>query len=249
MTVAGLLAALGGGAFVLASLVLGARLMWLSLRTGGLPERVMGFGLFLMGGVSYPLLLIAVQGEGLPMGTRVSMVVAQMVFNGLGMTALAWFNRSVFRPDAPWALGLVAVVALGYAGPAAFQIFGPGVARFLTEGEGPWLYTRFASLLPTAWGAFESLRYHHMLRKRMELGLAQPAVVDRFRLWGLAMGCAALINVASQVLEAFGIAVNATVAGGLLVGSLGLVIALCLWMAFFPPQAYLRRVQARAAAA
>jgi hypothetical protein len=247
VSAAGVLAALGGGAFVLASLVLGGRLMWLSTRTGEIPERVMGFGLFLMGGVSYPLMLVALLGEGLAEGTRVAMVVAQMLFNTAGMTALAWFNRRVFRPHEAWSAVLVALVAVGYLGAAALQILGPGVVDFLETRGGPWQLSGFVSILATGWGAFESLRYHALLRRRMELGLAQPVVADRFRLWGVAMGCAAFITLVSQGLEAMGIAVNATVVGGLLVGSLGLVIAVSLWLAFFPPQAYLARVEARAA--
>ena len=53
------LAALGGGAFVLASLIVGARLMLLARRTRHFPEFAMGFGLFGMGGVGYPLMMVA----------------------------------------------------------------------------------------------------------------------------------------------------------------------------------------------
>ena len=50
-----LLAALGGGAFVLVSLVLSTRLLLLASRTRQLPELLVGLVLLLLGGVGYPL--------------------------------------------------------------------------------------------------------------------------------------------------------------------------------------------------
>lgn len=247
MGAAGLFAALGGGAFVLASLVLGARLMGLSRRTGGMPERVMGLGLFLMGGVGYPVTLTALQGEGLPEGVRGALAVTGMLCNTVGMTAMAFFNRRVFRPDETWAALLLAGVALGYLVPLALQLFGPGVGSFVTTQEGPWQWTRGMAIVPTFWGGLESLRYHRMLRKRLELGMAEPVVVDRFRLWWIAMWTAAAISCVSTALELAGIAVARSPVGGILVGTLGMVVAASLWLAFFPPQAYLRRVAARSA--
>jgi hypothetical protein len=248
MGAAEILAACGGGAFVLASLVLGVRLMWLAGRTGGLPEGVMGFGLFLMGGLGYPFTLLALEGDGLGLGqgTREAMVIAQMACNTFGMSALAWFNLRVFRQGQAWARALVGVVAAGYLGPAALQIAGPGLAAFLAGGEGPWQITRLTALLPTTWGAVESLRYHGLLRRRIGLGLGDPVVADRFRLWGVAMACAALITAVTSALEVAGVAVATSTVGGLLMGSLGLAIAVCLTLAFFPPRAYLARVRSRA---
>lgn len=246
---AAILAAAGGGAFVLASLVLGIRLMWLSTRTGGLPERVMGLGLFLMGGLGYPLTLLALQGDGLGLGpdARAAMLGANMACNTVGMSALAWFNLRVFRHGEIWAVALVGVVALGYLAPAGVQAVGPGLGAFLAEGEGPWQLTRFTALLPTTWGAVESLRYHGLLQRRMELGLGDAVVADRFRLWGAAMACAALISGVSTGLELSGVSVATSTVGGLLLGTLGLLIAVCLALAFFPPRAYVARVRARAA--
>ena len=51
-----LLGAIGGVSFILASLVIGLRLLLLARRTRELPEFVIGLALFLMGGLGYPLL-------------------------------------------------------------------------------------------------------------------------------------------------------------------------------------------------
>jgi hypothetical protein len=62
------------------------------------------------------------------------------------------------------------------------------------------------------------------------------------------MMLAASITAFSRVLVLIGIPVDGTVAGAILVGPPGLVIAASLYLAFCPPEAYLRRVRARAEA-
>lgn len=245
-----ILAALGGGAFVLASLIVGVRLMWLARRTRGLPELIMGVGLFFMGGVSYPITMAAFHGESLPLVVRQAMVWGHMVFNTVGMTLIAVFTLRVFRPGETWARGLVALVAVGYLVPLGLQGFGPGVTAFMESvGQGPWKLSQFAAVGAPLWAGWESLRYHGMMRKRLALGLVEPELVDRFRLWCVAMWCASFITGLSMLLEALGIPMMGSTLGALLVGPLGVVIASTLWLAFFPPQAYLRRVRRGAEAA
>lgn len=245
-----ILAALGGGAFVLASLVVGLRLMWLARRTRGLSELIMGLGLFFMGGVSYPITLAAFHGESLPLVVRQGMVWSHMVFNTVGMTLIALFTLRVFRPGEAWARGLVALVAVGYLVPMALQVFGPGVTRFLeTMGQGPWKLSQLAAVGAPLWAGWESLRYRGMLRKRLALGLVEPELVDRFRLWCVAMWCASSVTALSTALEVAGIAMMGSLAGALVVGPMGVVIAVALWLAFFPPRTYLRRVRRSAEAA
>lgn len=41
--------------------------------------------------------------------------------------------------------------------------------------------------MPISWGGLEALYYYGMLRKRMRLGMADPVVTDRFRLYGVAV--------------------------------------------------------------
>jgi len=237
------LAALGGGVLVLASLVVGLRLIALARRTRGLPELVMGLGLFLMGGVSYPLTVVAFQAESLGIPARSALVAAYMVLNGLGMTALAYFTRRVFRPRAPWAAAAVAAVAGGYAASLLAQVAGPGLADLVRTQQGPWNASLFVAAATPLWAGGESLLYHLKLRKRLALGLAEPVVVDRFRLWCVAMWCASVMTAASIAIQALGVSMVSSALGGLVLGPLALVMGSCLWLAFFPPEAYLRRVR------
>jgi hypothetical protein len=89
-----LLAGIGGGAFVLVSLVIGVRVLWLARRTRGLPEFAMGLGLILMGGLGYPVL--AQFGSFLPDGERVWLLYGQIgvvVFLWSGIESLRYFAR------------------------------------------------------------------------------------------------------------------------------------------------------------
>lgn len=244
-----IIAAVGGLSFVLASLVVGLRLMYLGWRNKGLAEWVLGAGLFFMGGVSYPLTIVAHQGHGLDMETRVAFLMAHVLFNTAGMTGIAWFTRRVFRPNVAWSGGVVLVIFAAYAVAFIMQTLGPGWPAFAEQAEGPWLYSQLGAMLAPIWAGTESFLYHGQMRRRMKLGLANAVLTDRFRLWGLAMGIAAAITIVSRVLTEMGIPTVGTVAGAIVVGPPGMLIAASLWLAFFPPAAYVRRVEARATAA
>jgi hypothetical protein len=244
-----IVAAIGGGAFVLASLVLGARLMMLSLRTRGFHEFVLGAALFGMGGVGYPLMAVAQQAKQMDHELRVALLVTQMLLTGLGMTGIGVFNWRVFRPGSLFILAITPVIALAYLACAVAQGVGPGFDAILDGEYGPWTVGTCVGIAVMVWAGAESVRYFHLLRKRMALGLADAVVADRFRLWSISMFSAALISKTGLVLqEVFGIAMSGTTAGHLVVGPLGLVVAGALWLAFLPPARYLRRVESRAAA-
>ena len=72
-----LLAAAGGGAFVLVSLVIGVRVVWLAHRTRGLAELSMGLGLLLMGGLGYPIPILADFGAFLTVARYARWVAAR----------------------------------------------------------------------------------------------------------------------------------------------------------------------------
>lgn len=245
-----LIAALGGGSFVLASLVVGGRLVALSWRTRGLPEFLLGTGLFFMGGVGYPLMTVTTRVEGLPDTLRTGMLISHMCTTTLGMGALAWFTRRVFRPGAVWAGLLLGTIVIGFVALAAIQLLGPGpMAFFENPKAGPWAAKIYLGLVPMSWAGFESIRYYTMQRRRLALGLADPVVTDRFRLWGVAILSADAIVAFGLAFKWMGFQITSTAIGALLIGGLGLVTAGGLWLAFVPPRFYLDRVVARAEAA
>ncbi len=242
-----MVAAFGGGLFVVACLIVGGRLMWLAKSTRGLPEFVLGAGLFFMGGVGYPLLTAALHATGLSDATRSAMIYANICVTITGMWGVAWFTRRVFRPSETWATALLFGIVACYSALALFQIVGPGVMAFIdSPNSGIWSRNAAVGCVAMSWAGIESLRYYRMQRRRLALGLADAVVTERFRLWGIAILSADAITLVNVIFMLLGIPIAGTAVGSVLVGTLGLVTAGCLWLAFVPPQFYIDRIRERA---
>ena len=242
-----MLAAIGGGAFVLVSLVIGVRVMWLARRTRGLPEFAMALGLLLMGGLGYPILILAQFGSFLSDGARVLLIVVHLVFHAVAMPAVAVFNWRVFRPREAWAKAFVIAVCLAVLACFVGQGFEPGYRALALGGERVWFLYAQIGVAVFLWSAIESLRYFARLRKRQKIGLADAVVANRFLLWGMGTLCAASVTTITQILQAMGIDTNGTPAGAAAIAPLGLIASGTLWLAFLPPARYTRWVTARAA--
>jgi hypothetical protein len=240
-------AAFGGLAFVLASCVLGVRLLLLATRTRRLPEVCIGLAQLLMGGLAYPLIMTARLAVRLSAPVRIGVMAVSILFMGVGTLAVGIFNWQVFRPGARWARGLVIAAAVSMLACVALQLAGPGLAAaaFDNRGLGFRLFQLHAGLL-TAWGAYEALRAWWRLRRRQRLGLADPVVCERVFLWGIASVASTIVGGTSTIAGFLGINFAATVFGAAVIAPLGLLAAGSLWLAFLPPSAYLRRVRARA---
>jgi hypothetical protein len=243
-----LVAALGGLAFIVASLVVGLRILLLARRTRQLPELVIGLSLFLAGGLGYPMLVVARTAITWPDPVRIALFTVAMLFGLTGTLCAATFNQQVFRPGAAWARALVVALACTQVGLLLWQALDPGFAAgaFYNHGNGLRLFTASHGV-PLAWASFESFRYGAQLARRVRLGLADPVVADRVRLWGISMGASLIINLAATVGALMGVDFATSTVGALVIAPLGLVAAASVFLAFLPPQAYLRRVTARAA--
>jgi hypothetical protein len=244
-----LLAAIGGLSFVVASFLVGMRLVLLARRTHQFPEFAIGTSLTLMGGVGYPLTVFVRVASFLSDDLRISLFVLSLCLTWVGTVLLGCFNMRVFRPEEGWARVFVAALAILLVGSFVLQSFSPGlgVGTFRNQGLGLRLF--MAGLgVPLAWGTYESLRYWRLLQKRVRLGLADPVVADRMRLWGIAEGSACVINVSTTVAALFGVDFAVASVGALVIAPLGIAAAISTWFAFIPPAAYLRRVISRAAA-
>lgn len=231
-----ILGAIGGGSFVLASLVVGLTLVVRSSRQGGIPAFAMGMGLLLMGGVGYPLLILARFGTFLSDPVRVTLIFFYLLANAVGIAALCLFNLQVFRRGSAVARTLATVISLGLFLCLVLQIAQPGLLVYIRENRGAWaewsgLLTSFCLL----WAGLESLRYFLLMRRRMALGLADPELTWRFALWAVSSLLACGMSSYSWLGIRMGIDVNATREGPVILGILGLLAAGSLWFAFIPP--------------
>jgi hypothetical protein len=239
--------ALGFGAFFVSSLAIGIRLLWLARRNRGLPELLIGFSILGIGPAGFALTIFAMLlGSGRPALVFAVLATAQLAISA-GAVSAYLFNWHVFRPAAPAARAAVVAALLCFA--VTF------VGRWLSGGytlpvrTDTWMLSSSANVIVCMlWGAFESLRYYALMRRRARLGLAEPLLVNRFLLWGLGIGAAGVGTLVGSVWMWFGGAGVRELDGATLSNSLfGLVSAVCMWVAFLPPAAYRRWIEGRAA--
>jgi hypothetical protein len=240
------LAALGGGAFVLASLAVGIRLLFLAVRSGELPEFAIGLALLVMGGLGYPAAAVARGAPDLGVLPRVVLAALAMSCMVLGTGGIAVFNWKVFRAGRRWAARFVVALGAALVGCFVWQAATPGfLAAAANRGAGLRGLEVLAGV-SLAWAAIESVSYSGKLEKRLALGLVDPLLADRVRLWSVAIVAAQFLNAASLVAVSVGVDIATWRFGGAIIGPIGLVAALCMWLAFLPPERYRRFVLARA---
>jgi hypothetical protein len=242
------LALLAGLTSVLTCWIVGARLLSLGRRTRRTPELLIGLGLLLVGGFWSPLVAVGRQATGLPDPLRAAFVVAGALCAIAGVGSLALFNWRVFRP-APWAGALAAVVSAALVACFAAQSLAPGWLHYARDERGPWIGATWVAVANYAWANLESWRQYRMLARRKTLGLADPVVTDRMRLWAMALLASLLATATAAVCQSLGIPVGGTAFGLWLSAVAAVSASACLWLAFLPPAAYLARVRRRAAAA
>lgn len=244
-----ILAAFGGIASVVVSWVVGARLMLLARRTGRAPELLIGVGLFLVGGCWSPLVAVGRQATQLAASVRVGAVVAGALCAILGAVCMALFIGRVFRPGAAWARLLVGALALGLLAVFSAQSFRSSWLEYARHERGPWLLATWLVVANYAWGTLEAWRQRRMLVRRQVLGMADPVVADRMRLWVWTMATSFLASGMAASFQALGIPMGGTQAGLFVTVVAALFSAGCLWLAFLPPASYLAWVRQRAGAA
>ena len=236
------------GLLVVASIAVGLRLLALHRRSGGAPELLLGLMLLLSVGVGYPLLIAADRaGED---AVRPLFVVSTLAVNA-GFVLLFAFTWRVFQPDAPWGRAFAGAGALALLVNAALRCWDAltgAEVKIGSEVVGESLLQTTPVIVAYLWTAWEALRYHGLMRRRVRLGLADPAVCDRFLLWGLMslfVTAGVLLNTVALALR---IEILETPWVLLASSSTGLAQAVLLVLAFAPPSSYLDWVRARARA-
>ncbi|MGH0029614.1 MAG: hypothetical protein ACQGVC_07480 [Myxococcota bacterium] len=239
-----ILGGLLGGSFVLASLVVGSRLVLLARRTRRVAELHIGAGLLLLAVFGYPLMVVARRAQALPDSTRSTVAFVGALCLAVGGWWIVCFVRGVFRRESRAASFVVWAYAAVAGGLLAWQSVAPGWWTWVQDQQGPWAAARWITLVPICWGGVESLRYWVRMRRRLALGLTDALVTDRFRLFGISMLAGFVANAGTVVYQVRGVDVIGTAVGAVVVSPAS-IAAVALWLAFLPPAAYRRWIHDR----
>ncbi len=240
--------------FIIAGFCVGLRLLWMGRASKGVAELSLGAGLFLIVGLGLPMQLLGIAvGEG-QLGSDPALALwllpISTVLMNMGWAAIFVFTWRVFRPDSMTTRAIVFVafgVLLLLCGMAiSASVKGVGVRA--EEAIGRTLATVLLAQALYLWTTVESLTWWRRMGRRVALGLADPVVANRFLLWGLVGALSFVSLLAPLVFTSAGMDYNESAGGRLLTAVSGLGCAVCLWLAFMPPEAYLRRLRAGALA-
>ena len=231
---------------IVADGVVGVRLLMLARRTRRLPELCFGLSFLSLGVLGYPLSIVARKASmaGAPLTGLLPTALFVQDLASLTMFIATW---QTFRPEARWPRYVAGVgVALFTASLLGDSML---AGTWVLRDGGAWYELGFwARAGAFVWAAAESGRYYGAMRRRSRLGLADPVVMDRFKLWTIsawAISAAFLIFYLGR-LWAENVATSVPVLAATSIA--GLVAGLTVWLTFMPPDSYLKRVRLRAEA-
>jgi len=229
--------------FFAMALAVGVRLLLLFRRTRQLPELCIGLGVVLVAGVGMPLSVLGRLPHTVGTGFGNAVFAVGFSLTCVGISLMFAFNWRVFRAGSRWARNAMPAVAVTMVTLAL------GLIRVASQGgtlaelvprTRPWAMGVVAMLvLCFAWGGFESLRYHRLLRRRRALGLADPVVTNRFLLWGVADWAAVVLCLSVIGFLQMGRAVLVDPLALCTMALCGLVMSVTWYLTFFPPRVYL----------
>jgi len=236
-----ILGLIGFGSVLAVSLTVGIRLLLLARRTRKLPELAMGLNFVLAGFLGYALLVAAESLHLFPGHLAGFGSFFGVTGIAIGGVFVCLFTQQVFHPQ-----GRVARVVLALlTGWLGLAIYGAWILHVVRppDGFGVWMghwAAHLGLLAAYGWSTGESLRYYALMRRRVQVGVGDPIVANRFLLWGfgtLATVLVTLLYITMQLLGHWELPESLVGVSSLLV----LVTAIAEWLAFFPPHSYRRR--------
>ena len=241
--------------FVVVSWVLSIRLARLWSRSRANPELCLCVQYVCVGCLGYPLAALGpALGEGLGVTVGAPVMIAAMALVRAGVAAAFFFTWQSFRPNEGWArwLAYAGALVLGvtFIDPIRQALSATDFSEIArSAGGGDLVVTVLVSGLVYSWSSFEAIHHWRQARRRLEIGLADPVVVDRLLLWGFVVTTSAFVSFYNLATIVAGHNLLTFRPALLISACSGLVCATLLILAFVPPKTYLAWVRDRAAGA
>lgn len=223
------------------SLVLGIRLLRLSVRTRGVPEMAMGASFLLGGCLGFLLILVGNPAAGLALSLPVTETLFRigMSLLGFGVCFTYVFVWQTFRPGSS-AVRSLTLVAIACILASLRAVWSNAIEVALVSPL--HLFGEAVRLGAMVWGCTEALHYHAIMRRRLALGLADPVVTNRFLLWGIAMGAGIITALIGLFMTLFGM-VSPDGWPYLALAIFSAISPVAQWLAFLPPRRYREWIQ------
>lgn len=219
-------------------------------RMAGAAERSVA-GFFLTSATGLSLRMLAVTDGAVDSTLEILQNLIGHAALSASCVALFVFTRAVFRPTERWALSLLRGGTV-----ASALVFGAVLldGGLQSEDAGSVLLANALRTASYSWCFLEALRYWKMMRRRVEMGIAEPVVANRFGLWciwtGGLTGCLAFVLAGRLLGRVFGLGTQAFPVA-ILVAQVAILTgivasAVAIWLSFFPPSRYLDWIDQRA---
>jgi hypothetical protein len=231
-----------------------ARLLAIAQRGGRLPEQLIGTALASSAMVAHPLgLLLAFAGASLDPQVTWILCAAAAAAGCAATGCVVAFVWGVFRSRSRWAARAAwSLLALAAAGAIAGWVRSDPGARAPAGDPLAGALVALGSALAFGWASGEALHQGWRLRRRAQVGAADPGAGLRFLVLGLGTAVGAAIDLALLGLAARGIGVADHPAPALLRSGWLFALSATALLTFAPPRRYLAWVgaaRARGAAA
>lgn len=235
-------------ASMLFSVATGARLLHVARKTRGLPEAAVGSTCLVLSlaGALDALAKSSVESQTWEAYIRLSHAAYSVT---AALTFLA--TQRLFRAQRRWAEALARTGTTGLLVAAGFVLLvGSYMDRSSSLNGTPsaqvYMAGLYIRLIAYFWLALEAGLAFRDGRRSLRFGLVEPLVVQQFLLWGLsaaAMFTGVLFTVCVRSL--YGTAATSSAVGLYLFALLTLTGSSASWLAFFPPQVYVRWLESR----
>ncbi len=227
---------------------LGFRLALLGARSRSATEFLLG-SVFVCWGLYYALRIASIELQNQP-ALESQILIASRIIDTLGSIIFAFFPLLAFRRGSTWATWLANTLAISLIAGAAGSIWvgDPEGVNPLTNGW--WWPEWLGSIGAGIWIGVEGFHHYGMTRSRIRLGLCEPLVGHRYLLLGLVGMVWTLLDfvVVGQYVDYWA---HQTWSVGLdiLVGLLEIAALAMIWLVYFAPATYQRRINASATSA